>query len=124
VVLVDTSVWVSHLRDGHEGLRALLDEGLVLCHPFIIGELACGNLVKRAEILTLLRALPQTTVVTHDEALAFIEVRDLAAKGLGYIDVHLLAAAAVTGVPLWTLDRRLGAAASELRSGYEEAPVA
>jgi predicted nucleic acid-binding protein len=119
VVLIDTSVWVSHLRDGHEGLCALLDEGLVLCHPFIIGELACGSVANRVEILSLLRALPQATVATHDEVLAFIDARDLAAKGLGYIDVHLLAAAVVTGVPLWTLDRRLRQAAFELGCGCE-----
>jgi predicted nucleic acid-binding protein len=123
VVLVDTSVWVSHLRDGHEGLCALLDEGLVLCHPFIIGELACGNLANRVEILSLLRALPQATVATHDEVLAFIDARGLAAKGLGYVDVHLLAAAVVTGVPLWAQDRRLKQAALELRSGYKDVPV-
>ncbi len=62
MVLVDTSVWINHLREGHEGLCALLEKGLVLCHPFIIGELACGNLINRAEIISLLRALPQTSV--------------------------------------------------------------
>lgn len=123
MVLADTSVWVSHLRDGHEGLRALLEEGVVLCHPFIIGELACGDLVNRTEIISLLCALPQTSVAAHDEVLAFIEARDLAGKGLGYVDVHLLAAAVVTGVPLWTRDRRLNRAALEIRSGYREGPV-
>jgi hypothetical protein len=123
VVLVDTSVWVSHLRDDHQGLRALLDEGLVVCHPFIIGELACAGLVNRSEIIALLGALSQVSVATHDEVLAFIEARDLAGKGLGYVDVHLLAAAVVTGVPLWTQDRRLHQAALKLHSAYREQPV-
>jgi len=114
VVLVDTSVWVSHLRDGHEGLRALLDSGRVLCHPVVIGELACGDLTNREEIISLLRALPQTLVAAHDEVLTFIEARHLGGRGLGYVDVCLLAAATMTGVPLWTLDRRLDRAASEL----------
>ena len=123
MVLVDASVWVSHLRDGHEGLRALLDEGLVLCHPFVIGELACGNLINRMEIISLLRALPLTSVAAHDEVLAFIVARNLAGKGLGYVDVHLLAAAVVAGVPLWTLDKRLDKAALELQAGYREGPI-
>jgi predicted nucleic acid-binding protein len=124
VVLVDTSVWVSHLRDGHEGLRALLDEGLVMCHPFVIGELACGNLTNRAEIISLLRALPPASVAAPEEVLAFVEARDLAGKGLGYVDVHLLAAAVVTGVPLWTEDKRLNKAALEIHCSHREGPVA
>jgi predicted nucleic acid-binding protein len=124
VVLVDTSVWIGHLRDGHEGLSALLDAGEVLCHPFVVGELACGNLINRTEIISLLRALPQTPVAAQDEVLALIQARHLAGKGLGYVDVCLLAAAILTGVPLWTLDKRLNRAALELRSAYGGGPVA
>ena len=111
MVLVGTSVWISHLRDGSEELSALLDADAVVCHPFVIGELACGNLTNRAEIVSLLRALPQASVATQDEVLAFIEARHLAGTSLGYIDVHLLASAVMTGVPLWTLDKRLNEAA-------------
>ena len=124
MVLVDTSVWVSHLRDGHEGLSALLDASEVMCHPFVIGELACGNLINRTEIISLLTALPRTSVATHDEVLAFIEARHLGGKGLGYVDISLLAAAIVTGVSLWTLDMRLNRAAVELNAAYGRGSVA
>ena len=111
MVLVDTSVWISHLRDGSEELSALLDADAVGCHPFVIGELRCGNVINRTEIVSLLHPLPRASVATADEVLAFIEARHLACKGLGYIDVHLLASAVMTGVPLWTLDKRLNEAA-------------
>jgi len=124
VILVDTSVWVSHLRDGQGGLSALLDAGEVLCHPFVIGELACGNLINRAEIVSLLSALPRTSVAAPDEVLAFVEMHHLAGRGLGYVDVCLLASALVTGVPLWTLDKRLNSAALELDSAYLGGAVA
>ena len=114
MTLVDTSVWVAHLRAGSVRLSDLLREGQVLCHPFIIGELACGNLKNRAGIISLLEALPTAPTVEHEEVLAFIEARDLMGKGLGYIDVHLLAAALLGGVRLWTLDRQLDRAAAEL----------
>jgi len=119
MVLVDTSVWVAHLRQGHGGLEALLMECRVLCHPFIIGELACGNLRSRSEILSLLQALPQTVCPEHDEVMQFIENHRLMGRGLGYIDVHVLAAARLTEVPLWTLDKKLQVAAGELGWGYE-----
>ena len=92
----------------------MLDAGDATCHPFIIGELACGNLKNRAGIISLLEALPTAPTVEHEEVLAFIEARDLMGKGLGYIDVHLLAAALLGGVRLWTLDRQLDRAAAEL----------
>jgi len=93
MVLVDTSVWVAHLRRGHIGLEALLSEGHVVCHPFIVGELACGNLKNRSEILSLLQALPLATPAEHEEVMQFIENYSLMGKGLGYIDMHLLASA-------------------------------
>ncbi len=107
MVLVDTSVWVTHLRDGTVGLEALLNEGHVVCHPFIIGELACGNLKNRSEILSLLQALPMALHAEHEEVMRFIDNYNLMGKGLGYIDMHLLASAILTKIPLWTLDKKL-----------------
>jgi predicted nucleic acid-binding protein len=107
MVLVDTSVWVSHLRETHAGLVDLLNDGEVACHPFVVGELACGNIKNRTTILSLLEALPMALLVEHEEVLAFIENHDLMGKGFGYIDVHLLASAVLTGLSLWTLDKKL-----------------
>lgn len=118
MVLVDTSVWVSHLRETNDGLVELLNNGEVVCHPFIIGELACGNLKNRAGIMALLEALPAALVVDHEELLSFIEARKVMGRGLGYIDVHLLAAAVLTGVSLWTLDKKLEKVAGELQCRY------
>ena len=114
MVLVDTSVWVAHLRQGDVGLEVLLNEGRVVCHPFIIGELACGNLRNRYEILTHLQALPQAIPSGPEEVLRFIENFGLMGKGLGYIDMHLLASSLLTKVPLWTLDKKLNGVAVEL----------
>ncbi|MDA8307848.1 MAG: PIN domain-containing protein [Deltaproteobacteria bacterium] len=118
MILVDTSVWVSHLRNGEIGLTALLNEGHVVCHSFIIGELACGNLKNRSEILSLFQALPMAVQAEHEEVMEFIERHRLMGKGLGYIDVHLLASAVLTDVSLWTFDRRLIEAASKLNKHY------
>jgi len=107
MVLVDTSVWVSHLRDGSVGLEKLLNDGEVVCHPFIVGELACGNLKNRHEILAFLQSLPLTILAEDGEVLKFIENHQLMGKGLGYIDVHLIAAAVLTDVPIWTFDKTL-----------------
>ena len=118
MVLVDTSVWVSHLRQGHAGLAGLQNDGEVACHPFVVGELACGTLKNRAVILSLLEALPMEAAVEHEEVLAFIESHNLMGKGLGYVDVHLLASAALSRHPLWTLDRKLQQVADMLRVRY------
>jgi predicted nucleic acid-binding protein len=118
VVLVDTSVWVSHLRDGRADLAEVLDAGEVACHPFIIGELACGYLENRAEIISLLAALPQAPLLEHEEVLAFIEARMVMGKGLGYVDVHLLASSLLGGMPLWTLDAQLAKAAATMGFRY------
>jgi len=107
MVLVDTSVWVSHLRDGNVGLEKLLNDGEVICHPFIVGELTCGNLKNRHEILIYLQSLPMIILAEDEEVLKFIENNQLMGKGLGYIDVHLIASAVLTDVPLWTLDKTL-----------------
>jgi predicted nucleic acid-binding protein len=107
MILVDTSVWIEHFRSGSVELETLLNEGAVACHPFIIGELACGNLKNRAEILSLLKELPMASCAEDDEVLQFINDHKLMGKGLGYIDIHLLMSAMLTRVPLWTLDKRL-----------------
>ncbi len=107
MVLVDTSVWVSHLRDGSPKLEQLLNDGDVLCHPFIIGELACGNIKNRREIFSLLTALPKADLLDDEGALLFIEKNNLMGKGLGLIDIHLLASAMLSEAVLWTLDVKL-----------------
>lgn len=117
MILVDTSVWVDHLRKGDRRLESLLDEGSVLCHPFVIGELACGTMKNRDEILSLLKALPRTTVASHEEALRLVSERKLYGKGLGWVDVHLLASALLSQSPLWTKDKNLASVARQLRVG-------
>lgn len=114
MVLVDTSVWVAHLRHGATGLEGLLKEGGVVCHAFIIGELACGNLKSRSEILALLQALPQAIRAEHDEIMQFIDNYRLMGQGMGYVDMHLLASALLTKIPLWTLDKKLKEVAVKL----------
>ena len=115
MILVDTSVWIEHLRRGSPELSAVLERGEVLMHPFVIGEIACGNLANRDEVLGLLSRLPFVSVATDDETLLFIEERRLMGRGIGYIDAHLLAAVTLTdGARLWTRDKRLAAVAREL----------
>jgi predicted nucleic acid-binding protein len=115
VILVDTSVWITHLRSGDPGLARALDEAQVLMHPFVMGELACGRLRFRDTLLDLFRGLPVAPIATDDEALRFIEDKRLFGRGIGYIDVHLLASAALAGdARLWTHDKPLAAAARDL----------
>ncbi len=114
MVLVDTSVWVDHLRQGNPAMEKLLYEGSVLCHQFIVGEIACGNIKNRTEILTLLQFLPMATQAKHEEVMKFIDDNKLMGRGLGYIDVHLSVSAMLTGVPLWTFDKRLNEINKEL----------
>ena len=118
MILVDTSIWIEHLRSGNLYLKSALEEGEVVCHPFIIGELACGDLKNRDEILSLMQALPMALTIGHDEILHFIDYNSLMAIGIGLIDVHLLASARLTQIPLWTADKRLSAAASKLKVSY------
>lgn len=117
-VLVDTSVWVDHLRRGRADLSALLDEGAVLAHPFVVGELACGSIRGKGEVLGLFAALPQAVTAGHEEAMVLIERLGLHGRGVGWIDVHLLASALLTGCPLWTLDRVLNKAAVDAGAGF------
>ena len=114
MILVDTSVWIDHLRQGESELVTALEREQVLVHPFVIGELACGNLKNRGEVLALLQKLPEATVASETEVLKFIERRNLMGRGIGYLDVHLLASAALTKARLWTRDRRLHVVASML----------
>jgi len=115
VILVDTSVWIDHLRSGDALLAGLLDEGQVLSHPFIIGELALGNLRQRESILADLLELPQAFAAGDDEVMHFIDRERLFGFGIGYLDAHLLAATRLTqGAALWKRDRRLSAAAERL----------
>ena len=121
MILVDTSVWVDHLRDGTPALAAALEQGRVLTHPFVLGELACGNLKNRGEVLQLLGELPAAPMATDPEALDFIERRALMGRGIGYVDVHLLASVALAGTArLWTRDKRLAAVAADLKLAYAE----
>jgi hypothetical protein len=113
--LVDTSVWVDHLRKGVPALSAALEDGRVATHPFVIGELACGNLANRTEVLSLLEELPKAPAATDAEVLELIERRKLMGRGIGYIDAHLLAAVLLgVDLHLWTRDRRLNAVAQDL----------
>ena len=119
MILVDTSIWVDHLRAGDDGLAAALERGLVFTHPFIVGELACGRIRNRQEVLGLLRSLPVVPVATDDEALQYIDSHQLMGRGIGYVDVHLLASTALADGPrLWTRDRRLAEVANELGTAY------
>ncbi len=115
MIVVDTSVWIDHLRSGNLRLRTLLHEGKVLTHPFIIGELACGIVRNRSEILRLLQALPEARAAEHEEVLRFVEARRLFGRGIGWVDAHLLASALLSGAALWTLDRRLARVATALK---------
>ncbi len=119
MVLVDTSVWINHLRNSEKHLEKLLFDGDVVCHIHIIGELACGNLKNRQEIISLIQSLPAITVVEFREYLYFIEQNQLNGKGLGFVDIHLLASATLNQVPLWTADKSLEVAATELDLSYK-----
>jgi predicted nucleic acid-binding protein len=124
VILVDTSVWIEHLRRGLPALAAELEAGTILMHPFVLGELACGHLNRRREILKLCADLPQAPMARDDEALRFIEARTLMGRGIGYVDVHLLAATALAPARLWTLDKRSADTSSALGLAHKLHAVA
>jgi predicted nucleic acid-binding protein len=114
MILVDTSIWVDHLRKGNIVLSSLLERGEVAIHPFIIGELACGSMRKRDEILGLLKELPRVGVADHREVLHLVEAEHLHGQGIGWIDAHLLASARLSGALIWTSDKKLRSAAAGL----------
>lgn len=115
MILVDTSVWADHLRDADQGLISLLNEGAVLIHPFVIEEIACGNLPRRTETLSLLQALPMAPVAEHAEVLELIAAERLYGTGLGSVDVHLIAAARLARAKLWSKDKALAREAKRLK---------
>ena len=115
MVLVDTSVWVNHFRHGGPQLAQSLEDGLVLMHPFVLGEIACGNLQKRSQVLSDLQALPLAVSAEHSEVMHLLERHKLYGSGLSWIDVHLLASSLLSHCRLWTLDSRLARAAATLR---------
>jgi predicted nucleic acid-binding protein len=121
MILLDTSVWVDHLRRGDSLVVQVLESGQAAAHAFVIGELACGNLKSRARVIDLLRSLSQLAMATDDEVLYFIDRYKLMGRGIGYVDAHLLAAAAIGGAFLWTRDKRLREIATELGLAYLEA---
>lgn len=124
MILVDTSIWIDHLRVGDPKLAALLQDGHVLAHPWVIGELALGQLSDRSEILRLLHNLPHAQTATDAEVLNLVDNRHLFGLGIGYIDAHLLAATLLTaGAGLWTRDKRLAAIAAQLGLANHEEPT-
>lgn len=116
MVLVDTSVWIEFLRKGDPLLSDLLNEGKVITHPFVVGELRLGNIPKRQHFFNLIENLPVCNQATDEEVTFLIEENKLYGKGIGYIDAHILASAIITSSPLWTLDKRLGAILKKLKS--------
>jgi len=107
MILVDTSIWIDHLRRGNDDLIALLKKVEVATHPFVIGELSCGKLKNRRAILALLDELPKVTIAEHEEVLGLVESRRLVGKGIGWMDAHLLASSLLSGTPIWTADKKL-----------------
>jgi predicted nucleic acid-binding protein len=124
VIVVDTSVWINHLRIPSKLLGQLLGLEQVLIHPFVVGELACGNLANRKEIIALLHSLPAAPRADDDEILFFVERHKLMGRGLGLVDVHLLASAMIGAASLWTADSNLGLAARNLRIEFGQHPAA
>ena len=118
LILVDTSVWINYLRHRDRHLVDLLEQGIVACHPFIVGEIACGDLKNRKEIIELLEALPTVEVLEHSEVMMFLNSHMLMVKGIGYVDVHLLGSSLLTSTPLWTFDKSLAKAAEILKLMY------
>ena len=122
MILVDSSVWIDHLRAGEPVLLDILNAGLVLSHPFVVGELACGNLKNREGVLSLLQDLPAAPIATDEEVLFLIERHGLKGSGIGYVDAHLLSAISLAGAGrLWTRDKRLCAIAESMGLAFETA---
>lgn len=115
MILADTAIWIAHWRDFNDALADLVDQAQVICHPIVIGELACGQFPRRKHVLSIMRSLPQIMQADHDEVCALIENHRLMGTGIGYADAHLLASCVLGDDQLWTLDQRLQEAAKRLR---------
>ena len=113
MVLVDTSVWIAHFRRNDPALVELLNPVSVIMHPFVLGELACGNFKNREAVLTNLQELPDAIVAAHDEVLRLLEYRKLWGRGIGWVDAHLMVSALLSNSALWTLDEKLIRAAED-----------
>ncbi|NQU40612.1 MAG: PIN domain-containing protein [Lentisphaerae bacterium] len=120
MVLVDTSIWIDHFRKVSGNLSSLLEAEEVTIHSYVLGELACGNLSNRKEIIALLHALPHATKVEEDEILLFIERHRLMGRGIGLIDAHILASCCIDSCLLWTRDKRLQIMAKEMNIEYSQ----
>ena len=118
MILVDTSVWIDHLRKGEQQLVELLNEGEVCTHPFVIEELACGNLTKRSEFLDLISLLPTAVVAEHDEVIGLIADENLYGKGIGAVDAHLIASARLSFARLWSKDKAIRRETDRLGLSY------
>lgn len=114
MVLVDTSIWIDHFRTSNSELQALLTSETVLCHPYVIGELACGSLANRQIILSLISNLPSAVEADHSEVMRLIESANLMSRGIGWVDTHLLASSLLSKAKLWTRDKRLSEISKEL----------
>ena len=119
MILVDTSIWIDHFRKSDKKLIDLLLGGQVMCHPFVVGEIALGQLKNRTVVIEQLSALPQAKQGLEHEVLALIEKAQLFGTGVGYVDVHLLTSAKLSDAELWTRDKRLATVASKLKFGFE-----
>lgn len=120
MILVDTSLWVEHLRSGVPRLEELLHSDRVVTHPFVIGELLCGNMRPGSDVFRLLGDLHALTVASDSEVVGLIRFRQLHGRGIGYLDAHLLASALLSDVQLWTRDSRLHAVATEAEIAFDE----
>jgi predicted nucleic acid-binding protein len=118
MILADTSIWISHFREGQPHLQQALVDSRVFMHPFVLGEIACGNLRARSQTLHSLGRLPSPVSASNDEVLTLLEQHRLFGRGLGWVDAHLLASARLSGCRLWTLDSPLRDAATALKIGY------
>jgi len=122
MILVDTSMWVDHLKAGDDGLSELLHQGRVLMHPFVLGELALGSLRQRRLVLESLQGLPNAIAASDAEVLVLIETAGLSGVGIGYVDAHLLASVRLTpDASLWTRDKRLAKVYEAMRPSALEA---
>ena len=118
MILVDTSIWISHFKHTNLKLQQLLEAGEVATHPYVLGELVCGGIINRAEIFSLLQELPAYSPISSIEFLHFVQSYSLAAQGIGFVDVHLLASAVLNSDFLWTLDKKLALIAANFQIAF------